>query len=250
MKMNLRVIALALSGIYATSFSSQAAAAEDEGWSWFVAPYVWAASISTNHKRDVPPSDASSGTNFKNILDKLDGAFMIHAEGQGEHIGMFTDYLYLGLGDNHNFDHLRTRSQLDATLFELAMVWSPGDQRYTGFELFGGLRYVDIGLSIKFEPNDPAFPTLRVDPDKSYSDFMLGARYKWDLSDRWGLTVRTDGSWGETDGTYNLSAMFNYNMKNGEWLFGYRYLSIDVATDISNTDLTIHGPQIGYGFNF
>lgn len=251
MKMKFRPTALALAGLCAASFSSQAAAAEGEGWSWFVAPYIWAATVGVDHKRLLPPNiDVDNNTNFSNLIDKIDGAFMIHAEGQGDQIGFFTDYLYLGLGDNHDFTRLSTDSQLDATLFELAMVWSPGDERFNGFELFGGLRYIDIDLSIKFNPTDPLFPTVRVDPGKSYSDFMLGFRYHWKLSDRWGMTYRMDGSWGQTDGTFNTSAMFNYNMKHGEWLFGYRYLSVNLGDNISSTDIVIHGPQFGYGFNF
>jgi hypothetical protein len=250
MKMILRPLATALAGLCVASFSSQAAAAEGDGWSWMVAPYIWAAGVSTNHKRDVPPSESSNSTNFKNIVDKIDGAFMLHAEGQGDHIGVFADYLYLGLGDKHDFDLLSTDSQLDATLFDLAMVWSPGDQRYTGFELFGGLRYINVDLSIDFKPNNPALPTVNVDPGETYNDFLLGFRYKWDLSDRWGLSIRVDGSTGDTDGTFNTAANFMYNTEHGAWVFGYRYMTADLPSKFSSTDLTMDGPQFGYAFKF
>ena len=39
------------------------------------------------------------------------------------------------------------------------------------------------------------------------NDFMLGARYTWSLSERWGLTLRGDGSFGDTEGTWNTSAV-------------------------------------------
>lgn len=250
MKMKLRPIAFALAGLCAASVSSHAVAAEGDAWSWVVAPYIWGASISTDHSRDVPPSESSSDSSFKNILDKLDGAFMLHVEGQGDHVGVFADYLYLSLGDSRSFNLLRTDSDLDATLFDLAMVWSPSGERFNGFEVFGGLRYIDVDLKIKFEPTNPEFPTLSVNPGESYSDFLLGFRYKWDFGNRWGMTVRADGSWGDTDGTFNTAATLSYAMKNGEWLFGYRYMNADLPTDVSNTDLTLHGPQFGYGFNF
>lgn len=250
MKTILRPTALALAGFCAVSFSSQAAAAEGEGWSWFVAPYIWAASISTDHKRDTPPTDISTDSNFKNVLSKLNGVFMIHAEGQGDQFGVLGDYLYLSLGDNHDFNRLKTDSDLKATLFDLAMVWSPGDERYSGFEVFGGLRYIDANFKLKFIPTDPVFPTVSVNPNESYSDFLIGARYKWNLSERWGLTIRVDGSFGQTDGTFNTAATFNYNMEHGAWLFGYRYMNAKLPTDISKTDLTLNGLQFGYAFKF
>lgn len=250
MKMNLRPTALALAGLFAASLSSPATAAEGDGWSWVVAPYIWAASVSTDHKRDTPPSEVNGDSNFDDILSKLDGAFMIHAEGQGDHFGVFADYLFMSLGDSKDFNLLETESDLDASLFDLAMVWSPGGERFSGFEVFGGLRYIDVDLKVEFKPTNPEFPTVGVNPGESYNDFLIGARYKWDLSDRWGLTLRVDGSFGDTDGTFNTAATFNYNMEHGAWLFGYRYMNADLPTDDSSTDLTLHGPQFGYGFKF
>ena len=39
-------------------------------------------------------------------------------------------------------------------------------------------------------------------------------------------------------------------MKHGAWLFGYRYLSVELETGDSNTELTMSGPMVGYGFIF
>lgn len=252
MKMKLRPTALALAGLCAASLSSPAAASEGEGWSWAIAPYIWFASIGTDHKRDVPPSEGSNDTSFDDILDKLDGVLMLHAEGQGDHVGVFGDLVFIGLGDSKDFTNLRTKSQFDATLFDAAVVWSPGDERFTGFELFGGLRYIDLDMSVKFTPNNPDLPTVEVDPSESYSDFLIGGRYTAKLSDRWGLTMRLDGSFGETDGSFNTSAVFDYKMKHGAWVFGYRYFDVELSSENDNvkTNITVHGPEVGYAFRF
>lgn len=252
MKMNFRPTALALAAVCAASFSSQAAAAEGDPWSWAIAPYIWFAGISVDHARDVPPSSSSSDSTFKDILDKLDGALMLHAEGQGDNIGVFGDLVFIGVSGKKDYDLLSTKTDLDATLFDMAMVWSPGDERFTGFELFGGLRYIDLDLSVDFNPTNPDLPTVGVDPGQSYSDFLIGARYNTKLSDRWGLTLRADGSFGETDGTWNMSGVFDYKMKHGAWVFGYRYFNADLASenDNVNTDITVHGPEVGYAFTF
>ena len=70
------------------------------------------------------------------------------------------------------------------------------------------------------------------------------------MSDRWGLTLRGDGSFGDTEGTWNASAFAQYRVKHGAWLFGYRYLSVEVETGNSNTEITMNGPVAGFGFVF
>ena len=54
----------------------------------------------------------------------------------------------------------------------------------------------------------------------------------------------------DTEGTWNASAVAAYRRKHGAWLFGYRYFWIELDTGDSNTELTLHGPMVGYGFIF
>ena len=72
----------------------------------------------------------------------------------------------------------------------------------------------------------------------------------WALSDRWGLTLRGDGSTGGTDGTWNASAVAQYQTQHGAWLLGYRYMSMKLATDDNDIKITMNGPMVGYGFKF
>lgn len=53
---------------------------------------------------------------------------------------------------------------------------------------------------------------------------LIGGRYAWRLSDRWGLTTRADGASGATEDTWSASLMGSYRTGNGGWLFGYRYM--------------------------
>jgi hypothetical protein len=232
-------------------FAPAAQAAEGDGWNWIVAPYVWGVGINTDVHTGRPPDGGfSSDIDFNDVLDDFDGAFEVHAEGQGEHWGVFTDFTYLGLAAEHDQPRFHTKSDLDARLFELAAVWNPGEGRYQGLDVFGGLRYIDLNFDLQLEPENPLFNTTRIDAGDSYSDFMLGARYTWALTDKWGLTLRGDGSWGQTEGTWNASAIANYKMTIGAWYFGYRYLSAELKTGDVDTDLTVSGPIVGYGFVF
>jgi hypothetical protein len=222
--------------------------AQADEWEWMVAPYVWAASIGTDQSTRRPPPE--SGTDFSDIIDKIDGAFQIHIEGQGERFGMFTDFTYLSLADDKDFARVSTSSDLDSRLFELAGVWSPGEGRLKDLEIFGGLRYIDVYLGVGFDPVNPLVGDVRLDSDKSYSDIMLGARYTWPFGERWRLTLRGDGSFGDTDGAWNASAVGQYQVEYGAWLFGYRYLSVELEDADHKVDITMNGVMVGFGFIF
>jgi hypothetical protein len=244
--------AVLVSGLCITALlPSLALAADDDAWEWMVAPYGWAVSFDTDLETTRPPDGGlSNDTGFDDVVDKISGVFQVHAEGQGERWGMFTDFTFLGLEDDTDRPRFRTESDLDARLFELAAVWSPGDGRYDGVEVFAGLRYIDVDLTVRFDPENPLFDPTTLDGGDSFNDLMVGARYTWALSDRWGLTLRGDGSFGDTEGTWNASAVTSYRMTNGAWLFGYRYLAVEVDSGNSTTELTMNGPMVGYGFIF
>ena len=221
-----------------------------ERWDWMVAPYLWAANIRTDLDTTVPPGGISTDTSFDDILDGLDGYFAVRGEGQGDDFGVLADFLFLGLEDEDEHPRFHTEADLDARLFDLAGVWSPGPVRYEGAEVFAGLRYVDLDLSVELDPVNPAFATSVRHPEESYADLLVGARYTWAFTDRWGLTLRGDGSWGDTEGTWDASATVQYKMGSGAWLFGYRWFEAELESNGDNTDITIDGLEVGYAFHF
>lgn len=248
MNVSMRRAAAGLAAILACSSSDACA---QERWNWVVAPYLWAVDVNTD--LDVPPLSGGIGrrTGFGDIIDKLDGAFQVHVEGQGDRFGIFADYTYLGLADDTTRPLFRSESDLDTQLFEAAAVWSPAEQRFTGVDVFAGLRYIDLDISSNITPTGPlGLPPIRIDLDRSFSDFMVGTRYTWAFADRWGVTLRGDGSWGDTEGTWNASVVANYKMKSGVWFFGYRYLDVDAQVRGVGVDLVVKGPAVGYGFKF
>jgi hypothetical protein len=238
-------MAIGLAGV-----APQANAAD---WEWMVAPYVWLPTVSTDLERTVPPEGGiSSDISFDDILDKGDGAFLMHAEGQGDQFGILTDFIYLGLSDEHQFERFDTETDFDARVFELAGVWSPGEERYQGFEVIAGLRYIDVDVNAVFDPINPAFNTSSLEGGDTFYDFMLGVRWAGELSDRWGLSLRGDGSTGGTEGTWNFEGLLSYKTNSGAWFGGYRFLSVEYGddNDDQNVKLNLSGPVFGYAFKF
>lgn len=225
-------------------------AAEGEAWEWMVEPYVWAASISTDMRTFHPPTEADSDSSFSDIVDKLDGVFMARVEARNDRFGGFVDFIYLGLADSNQHRFLETSTDLDARLLDAAFSVRVGGERDSGMDVYAGVRYIDLDLTTRFVPDNPQFAPRTLDVGDSYVDFLLGARYTWSLSERWSMTLRGDGSTGDTDGTWSASAMGGYRTGNGAWLFGYRYIEADFGGPNSDISLSLSGPVVGYGFRF
>jgi len=233
------------------SAGSTPALARDPGWDWMIEPYLWGASIGTDMRTFEPPTSADSDSSFyPDVIDKLDGIFMVRVEGRNDRFGMFADFLYLGLGDDTQHRVLSTRTDLDARLLDAAFSMRFGGERYSGLDVFGGLRWIDLDMTVRFEPDNPAFEPRTLDAGRHYADFLVGARYAWQLSERWGMNVRADGSLGQTEGTWSASLMGNYLTGNGTWMFGYRYMEAELGNDNSDVKLSLSGPLLGYAFRF
>lgn len=221
--------------------------AQDARWQWSVTPYLWSVSARADTTFAEEPGSASQ---VDNLFDTLDGAVQLHAEGLHGTWGGFADITYLGLSDDREHPDFRSEADFDTRLFELAVLWHPGADPEAGLETFAGLRYIDFDLTAKFFPTDPQLLVVDEHESRSYSDLMLGVRYTWPLSDRWSLTLRGDGSWGQTDGTWNASGVVRYRTRNGAWLLGYRYLHGDLGDGGNTVRLTADGPEVGYAFRF
>ncbi|AXK71774.1 hypothetical protein DWG18_05375 [Lysobacter sp. TY2-98] len=242
-------VALVALPVAATPFSARAG--EGDPWTFNVTPYVWLATVNADiSDSGPPPASVITDNEFDDVLDKFDGALFIHAEGQGDHFGALADFSYLGLSQERERPRLRSETDFDGRLLDLAGVWSPGDDRFNGWDLFAGLRYVDTDFTVSIIPTDTTLNTRSLKTSKSYSDFLYGARYSWKAGDRWDFSVRGDGSTGSTNGTWSASAIAQYHMNVGQWVFGYRYLDLDFGEGTVDGRITLNGPVVGYGFNF
>lgn len=115
---------------------------------------------------------------------------------------------------------------------------------------YGGLRHLQVDFDAGITPVNPLIPAHSAGGDESYSDFMLGARYATAFSDRWGMTLSGDGSWGDTEGTWNASVLFNCRVSMGAWIFGWRHMEIELQPNEQSVDLALDGPIAGSGFKF
>ena len=238
-----RPISAGLGALVLTLGSGAARAASPE-LEWIGIAYVWAADIGVDSR------DASIAVDFEDVIDKLEFAFQGHVEAQADDFGGFVDISYLSVGDNREADLTRINADLDMMLMDLALVWSPASESFTGAELYGGLRYVDadFGLVADF----PVGPPLETGIDKSYYDLLVGARYITPLNDEWRLTFTGDVSGGDTEGTWSLGAFAGYRTGPHHFIAGYRHyeMEVEAAHGEERVKQTFTGPLVAYGYSF
>lgn len=248
-----RTLALACATLLsATALPSTASAGESADW--VVAPYLWLPTITVDLASDRPNSGGIGGAGqedfFPEIFDDLDGAFLGYAEVQGDHWGGFVNGLFIGLSSDSDFAIADTESDIDATVIDAAVVYSFDSERFAGFELYGGLRWIDIDYQTDIDFTAPAITDRTAAFEDSYSDFLFGGRYRGSWSDKWGYTIELDGSTGDTEGTWSTSARIQYRTGSGAWVFGWRYLDGEIDATRESLDITLNGPVIGYAFRF
>ena len=167
-------------GLLLTGVNAQA-----EAWDadWIGIVYLWGAGIS------IDVADQSAGVDFDDLVDNLEAAFMGHMEAQGDKIGGFVDVAFVGVGSNESRTNFDLNTDNDTMAMDLAVVWSPGPEPFTGLETYAGMRYVSNDFHLVADPVAPALPTFEGGIDEGYYDGLIGVRYVAPVSDNWRLTL-------------------------------------------------------------
>ena len=229
-------------GLLLTGVNAQA-----EAWDadWIGIVYLWGAGIS------IDVADQSAGVDFDDLVDNLEAAFMGHMEAQGDKLGGFVDVAFVGVGSNESRTNFDLNTDNDTMAMDLAVVWSPGPEPFTGLETYAGMRYVSNDFHLVADPVAPALPTFEGGIDEGYYDGLIGVRYVAPVSDNWRLTLQGDLSFGETEGTFSLGAYAGYVTGQHHFIAGYKHFEMDLESRAEgDLTVTMTGPALAYGYRF
>jgi len=249
MKLDSGVVAIAAL-VLLIAFGSSASAQEKDKIAWSVTPYFWASD--TTLDLTVDDTDINGGVKvpFSDLLDTLDAAFQIHVEGGKGNWSGFADITYLETSDTFNRPLLTIRTNSKQTFVDAAVAyWPQGVGSQLNF--YGGVRYTGFDDSYKFLLD--ADPLVKQRSSTDYYDALVGVRYRFDLSERWGLLTRADLSFGDSEGTALIQGLFAYTVgkrQQNRILFGYQYKEAEFKDDGLNQEFTFHGPMAGFNFRF
>lgn len=217
---------------------------------WSITPYFWA----SDTKVDISlkgTSVAGVDIAFKDVLDKLDGAFQGHFEGGKGNWSAFTDVTFMSTSDSVQRTVLRIDTKSKPSIVDAVVAYWPGGVG-SALNFFAGVRNTGFDDRYRFYgPNDALLGERK--NDKDYTDALLGLRYRIDLSQRWAILTRGDLSFGDSEGTWQLQGLLAYTVGQRQLnrlVFGYQYKEAEFKDGDLKTSFTYSGPMAGFNFRF
>ena len=257
-----KALFLRCTSLLAVALGFSAGSARAEKWNWDVTPYLWASGVHADAEVNGDPAFGAD-VSFKDIVDKVDIAGMLHFEGRRSKAGFFTDLIFISLTDEQTLPSnpplpggTQVEADVDLGLYEAGGFYRvQGDK--SGLDVLFGVRLTDLKSDLTFDIPAPISSTAETSGSDSYTDFILGLRYSAPLGKRWYFAVRGDAGLGETESAWNGVVSFGFMCdKQGKYhlRMGYRYFKTELDSENGNvdveTDMTLLGPYIGFGFVF
>ena len=217
-------------------------------WETSVTPYAWLPEVSLDTSIEEPTGGT---TEFNDLLDMLDFAALVHVEAMKGNRGLLFDLMNIQLSDRANIGPVEADTDMSLSMIEAAAVFSSSsNSRRT--DLILGIRTLLVDIEIELESAGPISVAQRTSVKESMVDLMIGVRHMLPISEKWSLTVRGDVASGDTDFSWNASAVLGRQVgESGTVQIGYRHLDMDFGDiDTMEPEVTLSGPVIGYSFTF
>jgi hypothetical protein len=270
--MNVRHIpVLALAAALA---AAPAAHAQQSSVDWRFSASIYAYLPSLGGSTNFPASSGGSSVSVDadKLVESLEMTFMGAFEARRGGIGLYTDIIYLSLGDSRNGTRNLTIGGAPLPVGASAAVdydlkgwlWTLGGAyQFAGspgshHDVTAGVRMIDIEQTITWSllGNVAGVPigdrNGKRDASLQHWDFVVGlkGRAALDAAGRWHLPYYLDLGTGESDFTMQAQAGVSYSFGWGDLFGAWRYVDYDMGSDKAIRTLTFNGPTIGAVFRW
>jgi hypothetical protein len=228
-------------------FASAQSSASDE-WEFALTPFLWAPGM--DGTVGLAGRELDFEVSASDLLENLDFGFMTNFEARKARWSVGVDYFYADLGkdvtvENVNLAERNPRLDMNMTIVE-------GDVGYevaSSLDVLGGIRRVSASAGLLTDQGTLA------DVDGGFTDPIVGARFRRDLTEKLWVNVRGDvGGFGAgSDFSWFLSASGGVRVSKLLSLgFGYRIWDFDYesADDLKRLDMALGGFGGGVTFHF
>ena len=250
-----RRLAVLASGLLA-ALAAPAAAQDAAGLHLELTPYLWIAGVSGTLRTPLPTaSQPSVSAGFGDVLSNLNAIpIMGAAELRYGQFGLVTDLIAISVkvgiknGDAPLYSGGDVRvTQVIGTALGMVRVVDDGAQ-----SLDLGLGVRAFGLSTDFTLNAGVLPAVSRSPGASWADPLIGARYRYGVAERWGVTLAGDfGATSSHDQTWQALGTVDYRigMQTAVHL-GYRHMNFIYGSAAVHQNMRMSGPILGATFQF
>jgi hypothetical protein len=272
---------LALTAAFAGDLAAQTVPSAEPGWSFAIAPYVWAPSIEGKLRYSLPSrADGASGARVSmdatNLLEALNFAAMVAAEARHGRFSVLTDFIYLDLGNANSavrsVDFAQvgrnpvsttlnagTETSVHGSLWTLGGAytlatggWGHADL-FAGFRLFSLETRTDVRLAadIAAPGGGRSFArTGRLARDADLFDGLVGLRGRFVLGRGFHLPFAFDIGGGSSRLTWQAAGGIEYQTGWAGVTLGYRHLEYDQGGDRLVQDFSFGGPFLALNIRF
>ena len=222
----------------------------DDAWRSSFTLYGWLPSISGSQSG--PDEVPFVNLEATNVFEALQGAFFGSAEIRKGKIGFLIDYVYADLSSDGTTRRLELPVDVGTTVSmgTLAIAYRVHEREDVSVDVFGGARPFSVKASGSLTL--PIIGDIDRGTTVEWVDPLIGVRGHYQFAEDWGFTTILDvGGFQSHNTSWEAIATVNYDFNDTvSGLLGYRYLSIDYASDEAELDLALQGPTLGVSFNF
>ncbi|MEI3854919.1 MULTISPECIES: hypothetical protein [unclassified Ensifer] len=222
------------------------------GWTYTVAPYFWAAGLSGDVAQFSLP-EVHINSNFGDILENLDFAFMAAGEARHDRFSIFADVMYTKLGAEAGTRNGILADSVDVTSKTFAGLLGAGysvlENQSGHLDIVGGVRVWSVDTTIGF--NGGLLGGRQRDDGATWVDALAGVRGNYFVTPEfyvtgWGLV---GGGGADLDWDVSLALGYKFTQTISA-VAGYRAVGVNYNNDGFVFDVVEQGPIIGVTFHF
>jgi len=263
--------AAAICAFAALSPTGSAAQAAD-AWKWQASVYGYFPDIGGSTTFPQDGAGSSITVDAKTIIENLKFTFMGNLEASNGRWGLFTDVVYIDLGNTKSgFRELsigglplpgganaNASYDLKGWAWTLVGTWRVASAPASTVDLVAGARLFDMKQTLGWEVtgNVGSIPLPgragTSEAKLSNWDAIVGVRGRIALGDdrRWFLPFHADIGTGESDLTFQVAGGIGYAFKWGDVVAAWRYLDYDMKSGGKIESMTFNGPAIAAVFHW
>ncbi|WP_425044093.1 hypothetical protein [Primorskyibacter sp. S87] len=237
------------------SLAAQVQAQDSGGWSWSVAPYLWGSSLkgATSTLPGAPPADVE--LSFSTLLDNLDFAGMVVANGRSGRWGITGDLQYVKLNTQSGAlgpGGGNVQAKIQNTIATLLADYLVSEGTDYQFWASGGLRYWRVKQDVTVTPGGP-IPGGTNSWSNDWIDPVVGVRGRKNVGENGYLTgwAYLGGFGAGSEMMADVFAGYGYQFTPvTAGVLGYRWMSVDRKDGTYVYDMVQQGPLLGVAFRF
>lgn len=224
----------------------------EEGWTFAIAPYFWAAGISGDVAQfGLPAVEVDSS--FSDILDHLDFGAMAIGEARYDRYSIFGDVMYSKISGSAGTPRGIVASSVEVTSETFAGLLGVGysiiDDNSARLDVVGGARVWSVDTDLSFSGG--ILDGVSRNDGATWVDAMAGFRGNYAITPEiyltgWGLIGA-----GQADLDWDVAAAIGYRFSDTiSAVVGYRALGVDYSKDGFVFDVVQQGPILGMVIRF